>query len=554
MSSTSVLIAGAGPTGLILALTLLRNGVSVRIIDKQEKFQIGTRGCGMQPRTIEMYKLLGILPDLLEVKADPVPVKKFPSPQGTDQGKDLPMVEQIEGTPSRPINTGFMVMQELQEHVLRSRLSKDYGCEVELSTTLTSFKEHDDHIIAIISKLDNGNLKEETVRVNWLIGADGGRSTVRKQLGIEFVGESVAEFGMVVGDIIAENGVLDQKVWRIWGDTADKMLSIRPCCVPGINRFNFFVGGANTDLEKTVASRDNVVAAINEISGRDDLKFGEVITMNVWRPNIRMVKNFGRGRVYLVGDACHVHSPTGGQGMNSGAQDAVNLGWKLSLVEKKLSPLSILESYTEERVPVIATMLEKTTELFKKTFKPETPEKMAEGWKRGYELRHFGVNYRKSPIVVDERYPEQELVDPYRSGDDGTIRAGDRAPDAPRLRVESSGTTTMLDIFRASHHTALVFADPSRHPAESILETIHVLPNSKEVVKTVLVLPQSSLATRSPAADVVLVDTEGFAYKHYAVEEDSATPTVVIVRPDGFIGCVVKGVDGVKKYFETILL
>jgi 2-polyprenyl-6-methoxyphenol hydroxylase-like FAD-dependent oxidoreductase len=105
-----------------------------------------------------------------------------------------------------------MVMQELQEQVLRSRLSKDYGCEVELSTTLTSFKEYDDHIIALISKLDNGNLKEETIRVNWLIGADGGRSTVRKQLGFEFVGESVTEVGMVVGDIMAEDGVLDQKV------------------------------------------------------------------------------------------------------------------------------------------------------------------------------------------------------------------------------------------------------------------------------------------------------------------------------------------------------
>lgn len=106
-----------------------------------------------------------------------------------------------------------MVMQELQEHVLRSRLLKDYGCEVELSTTLNSFEEHDDHIIAHISKKDsNGDVKEETTRVNWLVGADGGRSTVRKQLGIDFVGESVTEVGMIVGDIMAEDGVLDQKV------------------------------------------------------------------------------------------------------------------------------------------------------------------------------------------------------------------------------------------------------------------------------------------------------------------------------------------------------
>ncbi|KAJ3720539.1 hypothetical protein C8R42DRAFT_722234 [Lentinula raphanica] len=94
-------------SGLFLALTLLRNGVSVRIIEKQDAFQVETRGCGIQPRTIEMYKLLGLLPDLLKVKTDPFPVVKFPSPQGSnEEGQVIPMVEKVANTPSRPINTG----------------------------------------------------------------------------------------------------------------------------------------------------------------------------------------------------------------------------------------------------------------------------------------------------------------------------------------------------------------------------------------------------------------------------------------------------------------
>ncbi|KAJ4474865.1 FAD binding domain-containing protein [Lentinula aciculospora] len=570
MLNPSVLIVGAGPTGLIHALTLLRNGIPVRIIEKQESFQLGTRGCGIQPRTIEMYKLLGTLPDLLKVKTGPFPVMKFSSPEGDEEkGQLLPMVETLENTPSRPFNTGFMLMQERQEHLLRSRLEKDYGVTVELSTELRSFEEHGDHVIAHIVKHapSTEEPKEETIKVEFLVGADGGRSTVRKQLGIDFLGDdsaSLKEIGMVVGDIEALEGTLDQKIWRMWGDTTSNMLSLRPCNIPDKTHLNFFVGGIDVDLEKVASSRDELVNAINAITGRTDIKFGKVLNIGIWRPNIRMVSEFGKGRVFIAGDAAHVHSPTGGQGMNSGVQDAINLGWKLALVSKNLAPSSILTSYTAERVPVIATMLSKTTELFQKTFQPASAEKMAQGWRRGYELRMFGVNYRKSGITLDEKYTygQEEVVDPYRSGDDGTVRAGDRAPDAPKLspvgQTNATTNTTFLDIFNPAYHTLLVFADPNQHNKliEKILETAQGLPSSKDIIKTVVVLPQTSLSTNDPAipsADMVLLDTEGYAYKHYDVAANSQQPTVFIVRPDGFIGGLVFGAEGIKKYFGLIL-
>ncbi|KAE9397955.1 hypothetical protein BT96DRAFT_976643 [Gymnopus androsaceus JB14] len=571
-ANPSVLIVGAGPTGLMHALTLLRNGISVRIIEKNDAFLLGTKGCGMQPKTTEIYKLLGLLPDLLEVKVDAFPVFEFDSPQGSTDDKDgkrLPMIDILENTPDRPFNTTFMVMQERQELILRSAILRDYGVQVELSTELLSFEEHEDHVVAHIVKRSGGEEKQEAVSVHFLVGADGGRSTVRRQLGIQFVGDSSDQqtVGMVVGDIVGLEGTLDQKdghgierlmieqIWRMWGGPHDRMLSLRPCCIPGKNQFNIFVGGINSDLEKVVSSRDEVIAAIRDISGRDDMKFGEVVTMSIWRPNIRMANSFGKGRVFIAGDAGHVHSPTGGQGMNSGAQDAINLAWKLALVEKNLAPKSILESYTAERVPVIAAMLEKTTELFKKTFKPASHEVMAEGWKRGYELRMFGVNYRNSPIVVDERYQytEEDTVDPYRSGDDGTIRAGDRAPEAPQLAQLSpvAQTTTLFDIFNLTHHTVLIFAHPGEETEAIIHRAHHKLP--KELVKIVLVLPQSSSASISSAADIVAVDTEGFAYKHYKIEDDKL-PTFVIVRPDGFIGGLVHGAEGLREYFNRVFL
>ncbi|KAJ3752908.1 hypothetical protein EV360DRAFT_54389, partial [Lentinula raphanica] len=244
-----------------------------------------------------------------------------------------------------------------------------------------------------------------------------------------------------------------------------------------------------------------------------------------------------------------------------------NLGWKLALVSKKLSPLSLLDSYTAERVPVIATMLSKTTELFHKTFQPASPQQMAEGWRRGYELRMFGVNYRRSGITLDEKYSytEDETVDPYRSGDDATVRAGDRAPDAPQLsRVGQTQTThtTLLDIFNPVYHTLLVFAEPNQHKeaTENIFECVRGLSKLKDVIKTVVVLPKGSSSSStndtslslSPGDTVVLLDTEGYAYKHYDVATDSQRPTVFIVRPDGFIGGLVYDVEGIKKYLGLI--
>lgn len=260
--------------------------------------------------------------------------------------------------------------------------------------------------------------------------------------------------------------------------------------------------------------------------------------------------------------------------MNSGVQDAVstlppplsrspfepslnyqiNLAWKLALVEKKLSPARILESYTEERVPVIASMLQKTTELFKKTFEASTAVSMAKGRHRGHELRQFGVNYRKSSIVVDERYTytEEDTVDPYRSGDDGTVRAGDRAPDAPQLAQLSpvAQTTMLFDIFSPAYHTVLIFASSDHGGAEDIIAGVQN-GSPKTVFRTVLVLPQSSSAPATSSADIIIVDMEGFAYKHYAIADDNLL-TVVIVRPDGFIGGFVSGADGVRKYLGTV--
>jgi len=187
----------------------------------------------------------------------------------------------------------------------------------------------------------------------------------------------------------------------------------------------------------------------------------ELVWISEFRPNIRMVDKFGKGRVFVAGDAAHVHSPTGGQGLSSGVQDAFNLAWKITLVSKGITPSSLLDTYTTERLPVIANMLNITTGILDKTFGPNR-QSIESAMERGRLLYMLGVNYRTSPIAVDEFAAAAGIapVPPYTLDKSDELVAGDRAPDAPGLveGIESATVTLFGDVFGPTHHTVLVFA------------------------------------------------------------------------------------------------
>ncbi|EEB89480.1 hypothetical protein MPER_12415, partial [Moniliophthora perniciosa FA553] len=191
------------------------------------------------------------------------------------------------------------------------------------------------------------------------------------------------------------------------------------------------------------------------------------------------------------------------QGKNSSVQDSMNLGWKLALVEKGLAPHSLLDTYTAERLPVIASMLGKTTELLNNTYKSETANS---GLGRPFELRQFGTNYRGSSIVLDEKNVlSTEGVDPYRSGLDGILRAGDRAPDAPQLMsIVDREDTSLFEIFKVSYHTILVF--PLKSSSNSFVEEVAVAATSYPEVKTVVVYHHLEDAQESAGCQVLWIE------------------------------------------------
>ncbi|KAJ3765764.1 FAD binding domain-containing protein [Lentinula raphanica] len=565
--STNVLIVGAGPTGLALALLLLQNGLTVRIIEKQSRFHPGERGSGIQPRTLELYRFLGILPDIHSQSAFmPEQIKYYSAPDDGKPPRTSIFMELLKNSPDRPLINTRMLGQNRHEQILREHILTEYDVRVELSTELQSFEQHPDHVLARMIKTNDSKQIQETATVEWLIGADGARSVVRKQLGLSFLGESPA-MEAVTGDIYVEGDTLTRipiDEWPTWTrpqseNTKPVLISMRPCKSPGKTLYQFFLVGAELDSVKISSSREEFIKAFHEITGRRDIGFGELVWIGLWRPNIRMVDKFSNGgRVFISGDAAHVHSPTGGQGMNTGVQDSFNLAWKLALVHKGLAPQSILETYSSERTPVIASMLDMTTKLFKQDFLMTIKNGQRLDSFRANELRQLGINYRGSTLVLDEKYTDTaEIPDPYRSGEDGTVRGGDRAPDAPSLtHLGANGDAprkSLLDLFTTTQHTVLIF--PGSTGENTVTETSEALRKYPSgYLKSVLVLPRTDTSNSSSSlVDMTLVDTEGWAYKNYAVAVD--TPTVIIVRPDGYIGALVtSGGSGIRKYFSAILL
>lgn len=233
------------------------------------------------------------------------------------------------------------------------------------------------------------------------------------------------------------------------------------------------------------------------------------------------------------------------QGMNSGVQDSFNLAWKLALVEQGLASPNLLESYTKERIPVIAAMLDMTTDLLRRTLASN------DNWTREEVGQQLGVNYRGSPTIVDDSLDASAALDPYRSGGVDGIRGGDRAPDAPGvITVRGKMVSRLFNILDCTRHSVLIFSDDGKFQEEIVCGlTLY----EKKRVQSVVVLSREGTyadAVSEWLPDSVLLDSVGFAYDAYSPVERGCK--VFVVRPDGYVGAVVNNVDGVARYFRDI--
>ncbi|KAG5730171.1 Pentachlorophenol 4-monooxygenase [Termitomyces sp. T112] len=532
-----ILIIGAGPTGLSLALALAKNGISVRVVEKRTEPFIGQRGGAIMPRTLELHKLLGTLSDVLRVCGRPLSTDLF-LPHGRVPVRTFDMAPYIEPTPDRPYPNPVMLWQSRQEEILRVHLAA-LGVHVEFGVEMEDFEHNDDRVIVTLVNRVSGSSVKEIVETPYLVSAEGAHSTVRKMLQLTFHGETTTQ-SYVIGDIEVLDG-LDRDKWYFCGETSSKQVSLCAGEDPTTKYMYMLFTGAELDCVKTSSSREALIEEIYAVTGRCEIKFGNLLWLSSYTPNIRTVEDFSKGRCFVAGDAAHIFALSGAQGLNSGIHDSVNLAWKLANVVKGISPSSLLETYGIERLPVIAGMLEKTIEVHKKTHSTSITDENSDAWDRGGDFDMLHMHYRGSPIVVDTIHPHDALSSPYAyvSGRDN-VRAGDRAPDAP-VFVHSRGTSTIFDLFGIAYHTVLIFSkNPDMGMISFMLDSLSKYPSGS--VRTVVILPQGHSYTDPKFAtftlNIVAEDQNGNAYASYLGKD----------------WAIVEGNAGITTYFDSIFV
>jgi 2-polyprenyl-6-methoxyphenol hydroxylase-like FAD-dependent oxidoreductase len=490
VADIDVLIAGAGPAGLVLACDLARRGVAVRIVEANPvppDHRSGSRGKGIQPRTLEVYDDLGLIDEVHEAGGQYSPALAWDGPKPLGPAK-FHRIEKREPTPDVPYPSMWMLLQPRALDILRKRLN-ELGGRVEFGTKLVSFTQDADGVTASLQHPDG---REETLRARYLAGCDGARGVVRAAIGVEFASETIDPHPMITADVVVER--LERTHWHMWDNAKGGALWLGP--LVQTNAFQLYAKfeDAEPDL-----SLEGLRKLVRDRTQRLELDVSEVLYASHFGSRAGLAKNFRVGRTFLVGDAAHVHPPAGGQGMNTAVQDAYNLGWKLGHVLRHGAPQSLLASYEEERLPVAAHLLEFVVQMHKDWLgKAKDKEEPRKG-----ENMQLSLNYRGGPLSLDERPAVGE----------GVTRAGDRAPDA-RLSDASGAPVRLFDLFRGPHFTLLALGGAAVPALGSQYR------NAIRVHR---------IAHPGAAGEGVLIDGEGQVHRTYG-------EGLILVRPDGYLG------------------
>lgn len=484
-----VLICGAGAAGLTLAIDLARRGLSFRLIEKMAAPFHGSRGKGIQPRTQEVFEDLGILDRIVAAGGNYPPERRYAS---DGSHVDTAVIEHRSPTPSEPYPTPLMVPQFLTESVMRERLAElghapVFGCE------LLGFEDDGGGVTARLA----GRQGETMLRARWLVGADGGRSLVRHALDIGFPGKTLG-VRAVVADVMLTG--LERDFWhRFGGDDLSRQIML--CPLAGTDMFQ--LQGpipASGEIDLSAPGLNTLVA---ERTGSNAIRIDSVAWASAYTMHARLADRYRVGNVFLVGDAAHIHPPTGGQGLNTSVQDAYNLGWKLAAVARGADH-TLLDSYEQERRPVAASMLGLATRLLDAHRRGDT--------RRGREVQQLDIGYRDSALAMEQ---------PARTAG---LAAGDRAPDA--LVWSAAGQSKRLfDLFQGPHWTMLGYHAQRGAIAPRPGLHIHVL---------------------GPHGD--LYDENHYFRAAYAL----AAGSWVLVRPDGHVGAIASTTETLENYLLKV--
>lgn len=506
--SPTLLVVGAGPVGLTMASELVRHGVHCRIIDQAAERSRTSKALAIFPRTLEAFSFMGLADRFLAAGER---VQGLAMHHGSERLATVDL-----SSVASPFPFVLSLPQSETERILSESLASA-GVEVERQVSLSSLEQTDACVRATLRHTEG---REEVVEIPWLLGCDGAHSTTRHALGMEFAGAQYEE-NFILADVRLEPA-LDRKRVHLF---------LAPEGIFGLIPF----GGDRWRIVANIAAKVghetlpdltfDEVQRLSESRGPAGVRLSDPAWMSRFHISHRIVQQFRKLRVFLVGDAAHIHSPAGGQGMNTGIQDAVNLAWKLALVVRGRAPAQLLASYHTERQPVARGVLNLTDRITRMaTIRNTVAQSVRDfllpmmsgidlvGEKVADQLAELAINYRHSPVVENIG--------------GGRLRAGDRAPDA-ELRDEHGQARRLFELFRAPRHVALLFLGAGFDGAEKLEQINAVLRDQPEGM-----VESYRIARGEGVSFADLRDLSGLAHSVYGLFDGG----IVVVRPDGYLG------------------
>jgi 2-polyprenyl-6-methoxyphenol hydroxylase-like FAD-dependent oxidoreductase len=518
-ATPDVLIIGAGPVGLTLTNDLLRRGIDCRLIDSAPHATQKTKALGIHAKTLELLAKMGVVHTAIE--------RGLQSPRFSlySDGKRIARITFEEYLLESPYPYVLMLPQHETERLLTEHLQSQ-GSAIEWQTELISVTQDEQGVQAVLRQASG---QEEHVRVRFLVGCDGAHSTVRHLLGLNFAGTTF-EQSFAVGNVRVT-----------WDLPYDEILAF-------VHRGNFIAYFPMADgrhrvviayeLDKAPTGEVTLeeIQTVIDACGPAGARGSDPADLTRFHVNQRRAQHYARGRIFLAGDAAHIHSPIGAQGMNTGMQDALNLSWKLALVMHGQASARLLESYEVEREQVGEALL-RGTELATRLALTRNPLLLAlrqalapvffsslpvAAHRLAEALSEISIAYPHSPIVRDLREKK------------GALQAGDRAPDGMVLARGNAEPEHLFETLNSPCSVLLVFAGYQKALAvEQQWREIETLlaEDYEQMIEAYLITKQAGAGSEQEA-DRILQDVTGELHQRYEIEQGG----LLLVRPDGYIG------------------
>jgi 2-polyprenyl-6-methoxyphenol hydroxylase-like FAD-dependent oxidoreductase len=526
---------------LTLACELARYGLSYRIVDQAEAPAGIPKAVGVQSRTLEALDIMGLAEQFLAHGHRIYGFNLYA------KGQRLAHVA-LDGMPTR-YSYMLTIPQSETERLLTERLDS-LGGRVERPVRFTGLKQEQDGVSAM---LDSG-AGTETVRARWLVGCDGAHSGVRHALDLPFEGSRYEESFLLAYARI-ETDLPTDEVHAFF--TPEGPVAVLPLPL-GRHYLILPLLKSVTEEDRTAVSLEEVTSLLTD-RGLSNVRMIEPIWLTKFRIHRRIAGSLRVGRIFLCGDAAHIHSPAGGQGMNLGIQDAFNLAWKLVLVQRGVGKPVLLDSYHPERHPIAEAVLS-ATDLATKAITLRNPVAQTLRNQIATFLSSFDVvqhrltesvagmfwNYRRSPIVAEHRAApvggwRRDEARLERAGlaewrDFGAAPpAGDRAPDGTVSRAGADAPVRLYELLRTPRHTLLLFdGEAATAAGYRNLAEIGRLVQSRygDLIAVHIVVPAAVSPSGLPWEGSVLLDADAELHHRYG----AGSECLYVIRPDGYVG------------------